>query len=600
MNRPKTRFSGPLLLILAAGSLSGCASPFGPDPHRQAFEKAIRDSLARETNVADTATRTVTRSIDPTDLEISDDVRAQLEAMAGPKAYSIGKDEPLGLNLEGNEQRTVGITLDQVRRTVLRNNLQLEFARLEPAVQEAQVVRAEAAFDWIFYQSLDYRSVDSPQQASATFGNIFAVGATVRDEVDWTAGIRRQLTSGGQFSVQQQLVYSDNESPGLTLFPDPASEVAYTVQLDQPLLRNFGSEVALQQVRLARNAERDAIAQLKLQLITVLTDAERTYWNLVGLHRTLQIQQKLLERGFEWADKLKSRPDATPAQKSEALSRVEQRRADILRTRTTLSAQSDQLRLFMNDPSLPLGSEVILQPLELPLDDPIMYNYAEALYTAARHRPEVEQAIISLDNTGIRNTTARNQLLPQLDLRLQARMSALDSNAGHAYRDAFDGRFVDWLVGLVFELPIGNRAAQANWRATQLQRMQATTALRQTIQSITFEVKAALRDLNANYELIAITERQRLAATDSLRTNEVRTINIGAFDPTSVTLLLDRQERLAAAEANEVQAQIDYMISIAELHAALGLTLERNRVEFVVPEPEDQFDWPANDWDRNR
>ena len=43
-------------------------------------------------------------------------------------------------------------------------------------------------------------------------------------------------------------------------------------------------------------------------------------------------------------------------------------------------------------------------------------------------------------------------------------------------------------------------------------------------------------------------------------------------------------ERLAQAERDEVAALTDYNISIAELHAALGTALERNKIDFKVPE----------------
>lgn len=583
------------LIFVSAALVGGCTSPIQSTDMDKSLRDSILESIRRETREAErrAQTRELDRVFDPTTLGIDEAFYEVLDRMAGPEADQIGGPISYGENLEHEPHRTVGITLDQVRKTVVANNLEVEFARLEPAVQESQVVQAQAAFDWIFFSTLDLRSIDSPRQVSAVQGNVFGVGSDEQTQVDWTAGVRRQLTTGGQFVVQQDLAYSNNQTPGLSLFPDPAYQVAYTVQLDQPLLRNFGSDVALQQVRLARNAERDAIAQLEADLIRTLTDAERAYWDLAFRQAELKIRYRLLARGIEWSDKLNKRSDATQADRSDAAARVESRRAAILRTQNALRAASDQLRVLMNDPNLPIGSEVILLPMDQPLLEPIEYNYFEAMSTAIRNRPEVDQATISLDNTSIRQTVARNLLLPQLDLRLQTRLSALEETAGDAYTDAFDGNFVDWLVGFVFEVPIGNRAAEANLRGTQLQRMQAAIAFRQTIQSIILEVRASLYNLATNYELIGQTKTARINAAESLRSFQVRTENQGRYDAITIANLLNRQEQLALAEAEEIQARVDYNISMAELHAALGLTLERNRIDFVVPTAEEQFDWPS-------
>lgn len=590
MSRIKLAF-----VTFLAAIVSGCASPINSTAQNKSLRDSLLESIRRETREAerDSQTLLLERRFDPLSLPIDEAFYEELDRMAGPDAEQIGGPISYGENLERQPHRTVGITLDQVRKTVVANNLEVEFARLEPAVQESQVVQAQAAFDWIFYSTLDLREIDSPRQVSAVGGNVFGVGVDKQEQVDWTAGIRRQLTTGGQFSVQQDLVYSNNQTPGLSLVPDPASQVAYTIQLDQPLLRNFGSDVALQQVRLARNAERNAIAQLEADLINVLTQAERSYWDLAFRHEELRIRYRLLARGMEWSNKLNKRSDATQADKADAAARVESRRADILRTQNALRATSDQLRVLMNDPNLPIGAEVILIPMDGPLLEPIEYNYYEAMTTAIRNRPEVDQATISLDNTSIRQTVAQNLLLPQLDLRLQTRLSALEDNPGDAYSSAFDGNFVDWLVGFVFEVPIGNRAAEANLRGTQLQRMQAAIAFRQTVQSVVLEVRAALYNLQTNYRLIGQTRLARMSAADNLRTFQIRTENQGRFDAITISNLLNRQEQLALAEAEEAQARIDYNVSMAELHAAIGLTLERNRIDFVVPTAEEQFDWPG-------
>ncbi len=55
-----------------------------------------------------------------------------------------------------------------------------------------------------------------------------------------------------------------------------------------------------------------------------------------------------------------------------------------------------------------------------------------------------------------------------------------------------DVLIIDYLLGLRFEHPLGNRAAEAELRRARLERSQAVLAYRATVQSIVLDVKRAL------------------------------------------------------------------------------------------------------------
>ena len=91
--------------------------------------------------------------------------------------------------------------------------------------------------------------------------------------------------------------------------------------------------------------------------------------------------------------------------------------------------------------------------LDLPaVDEAITYSFLDSVLTAVRERPEIHRALLSINNTSIREDVADNGRLPQLDLRAQMRFSALGEDNQEAYDGLTEGDFVDYLIGLAFGL----------------------------------------------------------------------------------------------------------------------------------------------------
>ena len=174
------------------------------------------------------------------DLGISPEVMAELED--GRPAFLPG-DPALGPNIFGAEQQTATISLQQAIASTVENNLNVEFA---PGAgdQSGQVVAADAAFDWVLAPTASGPRPISPRVSSSINGIAAGVQGDQRQVIDSTVGVRKPLISGGQLSVQHQFTYTDNRTDSLSTLPDPADESNIVVQLDQPLLRNFGSDTA--------------------------------------------------------------------------------------------------------------------------------------------------------------------------------------------------------------------------------------------------------------------------------------------------------------------------------------------------------------------
>ena len=576
---PSPLLGGAALLL----TIAGCASPLR-EPS-DAAQRALFDRLMielREARDNDPGVQPFDRS--PLEIDIDERFMEDVQSIAGFRSYAT-TPEDLGVDLLGNPQSTRPIDLQSAIRASVEHNYALQFARLDPVVAEAGVVRAEAAFDWVFVASTAYSDTESEQISTSAF----TPATDEREVVDASLGLRRLTPIGGTLSIEQNFRYTDigtEETGGINFTPDPSWQSTLTVRAEQPLLRGFGTDVAREGLLLARNTERDALASLKASAINTVLETESAYWELFRARQNLRIVQRLLGRGEETRRQIRIRQDvdANPAEVADADARVQERRQTVIQAQTNVREQNDRLKIAMSDPKFPVAGEILLLPADEPVDQAIEYGLFDAYQSALRRRPEIFQALLSLDNTAIRRRVAENGLLPQLDLTAQFSLGDLDDDLTESLGDTYRFSRQSWLIGLDFELPIGNRAAEATRNERRVQQYQAAIAYQNTVQGVIAEVRTSLRRAREAYERIGQAVSNRLAAANNLRVLDIQRETIAVNTPERLNLEFQAQERLAAAEQAEVGALVDYMVAIANLHAAMGTALERNGVRLIVPD----------------
>jgi outer membrane protein TolC len=573
----------PACLLIA---LAGCQPPLISRDADDALRASVETAVAREIAGAgepQPEPNVTTQPPGEVEAELADR-REELDAI-GPMQRVTDPTE-LGPDLVGKPQESVSITLETAIREAVNNNLAVQQARLLPAIAEADVVAAEAVFDALWFSNADLSKTDQPTTVPVVSG--VPLGTTVNgsERYRFETGIRRQLTSGGQFSVSTDLTRTENNSPGITLTPDPAYISSVRVGVTQPLLRGFGSDVNTAAIRVARNSERRSIQELRNELLRVAEETERSYWELAFAWHDLAVTQWLVEVGIEVRDVLAKRFDTRQAEYSDAVATVEQRKADVIRARRQIREASDALKVLLNDPEVTVGSEVILSPVDEMIEAPITYSLRDAMLTAVEERPEVQQAILDIDDATVRQLVADSNRLPLLNLSAEMAYFGLDGDWDSSYDELFEGDFIDYIVGLALEVPLGNRQAEAEFRRARLQRSGAVIRYRQVIQAVIRDVKARLRDVITNFELIQATRSNRIAQAENLRALLVEEETLAGLTPEFLNLKFQRQDRLALARREELQAMVAFDQSLAALYRAMGIGLDMNGITLELVDSE--------------
>lgn len=586
---PSTGALGLLLTLLA-----GCSSPLYVDDQDDLRRSIIQTSTRELVSVDRYPQPRLPQRISRVDgLGLEPDILRQLEQSSGFASYEA-KPITISSDLTGQPQEAVMISLQRAILTSVENNLEVQFARLGPAAAEAQRQAAEAAFDTVLFGNVQFQKIDRPQVQTSVIG----ITSVNTDTVSMASGVRRVLPTGAQVSLTQSYSNAYNDTPNSFTNPNPANTANLTAEISQPLLRNFGTDTNLAQVRIAENAELNAVAVVKANLLNIVAQVEQTYWSLVGNYYQLRIATRLLERGIETQFVLRRRKetvkDVSQSQIADAAATVERRRADVLRVERELRRTSDQLKQLMNDPNLTIGSEMLLLPVDTAVDAPLQFSLPDCIRTALANRPEIQRAILSIDDASIRQMVADNQRLPELNLQGQMVFNGLADDFGSSFSEEAQGRFVDYLVGLAFEQPIGNREAEAVFQQRRMERQQAMIAYRDVVQRVLLDVKAQLRDVETNYRLIEQNKAARIASAENLRALEVEEKTIRGLTPEFIDLKLRRQQELASAEVQELFALTEYNAKVAALYSAMGIALERNKIAFIAPDVYRQPGAPAD------
>lgn len=568
------------LAVLLGTSVVGCTSPLDRSEDQDLRERLVNSNRAYLRAIAAGPVIEISREPSDVESELSDERRTQLDRMSGPSAY-IQDPLKLGADLVGESDGGVlSTSLRHAIHLAAKHNLNVQLAQVQPAINQSRVSQAEAVFDAVFFTNFNYSNTDEPRPQSAINP---AFGAQQTQNWDVTSGIRKNLSSGGQVTADVTLGRIDDDP---SLFSSPLSgnsgfgyyDTDVQLQLNQPLLRNFGADINRSSTLLEINAEREALSDLRATLLGVVLATEEAYWELSFARAQLLIQQRLLVRTIKDRDQLKKRQnfDVSPVRLTEANSFVELRRADVIRARQQVRTASDRLKQLINAPDMPLADETLILPVDDPAVLPLQFHLLDVVTTALRHRPDLQRALLEIDDASIRQRVADNQRLPILNLGGIVRFNGVGDELAAGLRET-----LDYILTAQFEVPIGNRGPEAEYREQTLARRAAVIGYQQTAQQVVLDVKEALRDLHTEYELIGATRAARRAAADNLRALEEQEEAGVALTPEFLLdLKLSTQQRLANAEIQEIRALTDYNNSIARLYQTMGTLLQRNGIVF--------------------
>jgi outer membrane protein TolC len=496
----------------------------------------------------------------------------------------------LGLFSFGQETKELPLTLEDSIVKALKNNLNVAAEVISPELAGATLSEARQFYMPTFEVGFTGNRYEQP----ATW-SLQNVGTYAQNTTDSSVSILQQIPFGGNFSVG--LDYTWTRTNQLFQNFNPSYTSRLNLSLTQPLLRNFGWTVSRRQIIVAQYSLDISRSQFKTTLINTVYSVEAAYWNLVYSIENLKALQQSLDLGRDLLAKTKKEVEVgqkAPIEVLNAEATVARREADILQAEAMVRRSRDQLGTLLN-----LGADEgakgrLVVPADKPTLKPLQITYEEALQKAMARRPELESAKYAVDTKHINFTVARNQLLPQLDLKLVKASPGISGaqffydptnpflpptlgdkgSASRAFRDAFKFLYNNWTVGLTLSIPFGDVVGRANYAYARLDLEQSQARLKNEEQQIALEVSDAVLSLETAAKSVDAYRVARELAEKQLDA-EMKKLNVGL---STNYFVLTYQDALSSARSLELKALVDYNVAMANIAKVTGSTLETRNI----------------------
>lgn len=464
------------------------------------------------------------------------------------------------------------LALTDAFRLALEANKDVLVAAYGADAAEARIWGAKGEFDpTVFAQATRGRS------------NLPVAGVPLTEtdtsEGGISAGVRQRVVTGTDVELTASTSYMRDLTGASALNPQHTSGLSLSVTQD--LLRNFGIGINRTNILIAQNNWEISKEDLRSTIIENLFEVENAYWELYFAIADLKVRQVQQERANKLVQRAEAQVkvgEAAPIDVTRAKSSAATQAVAILDARNQIIKLRHRLLRVMGilDPEL-AGTEFELA--DAPPGAVSQVSLAEALDTALKSRPDYVQASLAVDNAELQRRFARNQRLPKLQLFGDVSVVGLDDEFGSSVDMAERGDFNTWEVGLLFEWPVPNRTARANYRVAQLEHLRAKVRLNALTEQVTREVADALADLQtAEGRIASASEAHDLA--ERLLQAEEKSFSLGRSNSVDVLIA---QEGAASAERDVVRARADYANALAGLLRVQGNLLEARGIGFVQP-----------------
>lgn len=513
---------------------------------------------------------------------------------------SAGQEDPEALRL----------TLADAVRLAFEKNLDIRVVSYDRTSAQEQVTTAEGTFDpTVFFGTPSPTGFLLPPQSTAfggggTLGGI-GLGSTENPTASALAGADvsisddfRLLVDFGQdlpWGMRYDLGYvtSRNESNSVFTSLNPAWNNTLALSVVQPLLRGRGREAAAAELRIARRGVAVSEAAFRGQVEGVLLEVEQAYWDLVFAEGDLEVKEESLRLAEEQLERTRAQVEVgliAPVQETQAEVAMANRETDLIAARNVVDDARDTLRALLRADALPRGWETPLVAVDEPSVAAREVDVAAAVETAIESRPELAGVRADISVQEARVESARNALLPRLDLLGQVSWNGIggdllirEEGFGGDVIDVVDGGYFDaadqllsfgftsWRVGFNVSYDIGNHRARGNYAQATAGEDRARTELQRLRQQVTLEVRSAARAVEAAAEAVESTTRAVGLAERQLQIEQDR-FEVGMSTNFEV---LEFQEELSRARTRRLQALVDYRKARAGLDRARGTLPER-------------------------
>lgn len=466
-----------------------------------------------------------------------------------------------------SNEASLSLTLTDAIRMAVEKNLDVRAELYNPAQFEADINFYRSIYDPLLNLQTSY--------TDSTTATVSSGGAAVESQVlVLDSSISQLLWTGGTAALTFNNDYSNIN--GNVFTPSLRSwQTGLGVSLRQPLLKNVGREATEININISRQSKFASLERFNSRLLSTVAQVRTEYFKLHSLREERDVKKVSLELARKILSETQGRVKAGVLPAMEVFNAefgVATREKELIDTELAVSNQVDVLRLLLQ-----LDTNVgDLQTVDLPPRDRYDVIESEAIQKAL-NRPDIREQKRNLELNELVTRNLSQKTRPDLSLTASAQLTGLDSEYHRNMDKVLTFDYPVWMVGLEFKYPLGNGAAENEYRRSRLKTEQISLQLRSLEETSANEVRAAIRGIVAGYKQIEVTDRGAKFAEERLR-SFIRKNEVGLATNKDV---LDVQNDLDVAKSNQINAVVGYANALTRYWQVSGELLEREGIRVV-------------------
>ncbi|HLI75985.1 MAG TPA: TolC family protein [Acidobacteriaceae bacterium] len=458
---------------------------------------------------------------------------------------------------------------------------------------------APEVFDPALTGTLQYERATTPQTVTFLTGTNFLQTNTST----YNFGYQQGFSPGTLLSVTFNNTRQTTNSIESTY--SPLLQSTFRAQATQHLLQGFGTWINRRFIIQAKNDRRIADSAFRQQVIYTVTQVESIYWALVNAYEDVQAKTRALDQSTRLAADDRRQVEIgtlAPLDVVNADSQVASDKQALISSQSNLEYQQllmkQAIARNLNDPQLANAPVVPTDRVglnRLPEEDAKLEDLVSQAYA---NNPQVEQAVLSMKNNKITIRAEKNGLLPVVDAYGFYGASALggqqnpnlncggftssavvacpaglfpSSGYGSELNNLVNNSAPDYGVGVNVNIPLRNRAAQADQVRSQMEYRQAEMRLQQIYTQLRIQLVNALYALTNDRAAVSAAQAARDYASQSFDA-ENKKLRLGASTTANV---LQQGRNLGTSEDNLNSALAAYARDRSSLSQLLSNTLDR-------------------------
>jgi outer membrane protein TolC len=495
--------------------------------------------------------------------------------------------------------------------------------------QVGGVQDALSEFDTQFSSLFGYNTTDRPRNVG--LGNVFNPQFFQAVDANAQAALSKRLATGTVVTLRNTAVYSRNNllAPSVARNVPSDYTMALEMQVTQPLLRGRGTLVNRIPVVLARVNEEIQLHDFEANIRNLVKSVEDAYWDLYCGYRAVETattardEALALWRVAEPRSQFGTSETDGPQVEAQARALYYQFESQIT---TTLYGST----IPGNDPRGLYGREQILRekmgwsatdgrmirPIDEPTEARVHFDWSDVQSEALLRSVELRRQLWAIKSTELEIMSAKNQLLPQLDLTAfyrwlgvgdqlaAANRSGLNfpSEGSNALEELTGGEYQE--LGVRVELTpqaIGKRRALAGIRNRQIQLAKLQEEMREKEMFVIDNLTSAWRNMESTYKSIKEFRDQLQANLEEIKVyRDKEKEGVDNDKGRSADLLLRAEERRARSQLQYYQAICEYNKSLLNIHYWKGSLLDLNAIDLGEGAWTEKAYWDAEERSRER